>query len=240
MKNHKNTPQNLLLNIALVGLLSLLLTSCLKTDNSNNYTPVTTALLSFVQASPDQPPLDFYIGNGKVNPTPLNYGNSLSYFTVPSGQIPVNFLTNATGSGIVSGTVNLNQNAAYSLFLANKTTSPEIVLLTDTITMPTVGNASIRFINLSPDSQPVSLAVQGNTQPLTTAEPYKGYTSFFAIKGKTPYTLEVLQGTTVLATLPNVTFLTGGVYTVWFNGLVASTNSTDKLGIGIFTNTYFN
>jgi hypothetical protein len=134
----------------------------------------------------------------------------------------------------------LTQNAAYSLFLANKATSPEIVLLADTISMPAAGNASIRFINLSPDSQPVSLAVQGTTQPLTAAEPYKGYTSFFPIKGKSAVTLEVLQGTTVLATLPNVTFITGGVYTVWFNGLVASTNSSDKLGIGIFTNTYYN
>ena len=240
MKYHKNTPGNFLINIALVGLASLLLASCVKTDNSNNIIPVTTTLLSFIQASPDQPPINFYIGNSTVNPTPLNYGNSISYFTVVSGQIPVNFTNETTGSQILSGTISLNQNAAYSLFLANKSTSPEIVLLTDSIAMPAVGNASIRFINLSPDSQPVSLAVQGTAQPLTTAEPYKGYTSFFPIKGKTPYTLDVLQGTTVLATLPNVEFLTGGVYTVWFNGLVASTNSTDKLGIGIFTNTYYN
>lgn len=242
MRYNKNTTRNLLTNIALVGLLSLLFTSCIKTDNSDKYIPATTALLSFIQASPDQPPLDFFIGNGKVNPTALNYGNTINYFTVSSGQIPVNFNNDATGSVILSGTVTLNQNAAYSLFLANKSTSPEIVLLTDTITMPAGGNASIRFINLSPDSPPVSLAVQGTTQPLTAAEPYKGYTSFFPIKGKTAYTLEVLQGTTntVLATLPNVAFISGGVYTIWFNGLVASTNSTDQLGIGIFANTYYN
>ena len=242
MKYHKNTPGNLLTNIVLVGLAFLSLTSCVKTDNSNNVIPVTNTLLSFIQASPDQPPLNFNIGNSKVNLVPLNYGNTVSYFTIVSGQIPVNFMNENTGSEILSGTINLNQNAAYSLFLANKSTSPEIVLLTDTIAMPATGNASIRFINLSPDSSPVSLAIQGASQPLTVAEPYKGYTSFFPIKGKTPYTLQVLQGTTntVLATLPNVQFLTGGVYTVWFNGLVASTNSTDKLGISIFTNTLYN
>jgi len=242
MKSHKNTPPNLLINVVIVWVLSLLLTSCIKTDNSSNYTPATTALLSFIQASPDEPPLDFFIGNSKVNPAALNYGNSISYFTVSSGQIPLNFINETTGSPILSGTITLNQNAAYSLFLANKSTSPEIVLLTDTITMPAGGNASIRFINLSPDSPPVSLAVQGTTQPLTAAEPYKGYTSFFPIKAKTSYTFEVLQGTTntVLATLPNFALINGGVYTIWFNGLVASTNSTDKLRIGIFANTYYN
>ena len=242
MKNHKNTPGNLLINIALIGLLSLLLTSCIKTDNSDKYAPVTTALLSFIQASPDEPPLNFFIGNSQVNPTALNYGNAVNYFSINSGQIPVNFFNETTGSEIISGTITLNQNAAYSLFLANKSTSPEIVLLTDTITLPAAGYASIRFINLSPDSPPVSLAIQGTTQPLTTNEPYKGHTSFFPIQAKTSFTFEVLKSTTntVLATMPDVTLINGGVYTIWFNGLVASTNSTDKLGIGIFTNTYFN
>jgi hypothetical protein len=103
MKYHKNTPGNLLTNIALVALLSLLLTSCIKTNNSDSYAPVTTALLSFIQASPDQPPLDFFIGSSKVNPVALNYGNSVSYFTVSSGQIPVNFINETTGGAILSG-----------------------------------------------------------------------------------------------------------------------------------------
>jgi hypothetical protein len=221
------------------ALLFLLLTSCLK-DHNTYYNPP-TALLSFIQASPDEPQLDFFLNNNKVNQAFINYGDTFDYFSAYAGHRTASFYTAGTMTKIFSDTITLNQNMAYSLFLANKPSSPEILLLTDSISRPSSGNASIRFVNVSPDAPPVSLAIQGG-QVLASNEPYKGSTSFMPIAGGKNYAFEVRQGTTntVLATLTNVNLSSGFVYTIWFHGLVASTNNSDKLSIGIITNAYYN
>jgi len=240
MKKHENISKKLMIGIGVIGLFSLLLTSCLKENKSPSSTPP-TALLSFVQASPDQQPLDFYLNNNRVNAGAVYYGNNINCISAYAGTRIANFYTAGTFNNILSGTITLNPNTAYSLFLANKSTSPEIVLLTDTLNAPAAGFASVRFINLCPDAPAsVSLAIQG-LQTLATNVPYKGYTTFMPVNGKTSYTFQVRQGTTntVLATLPNVTLAAGSVYTIWFGGLAASTNSTDKLSLNLINNAYF-
>ncbi|MFI5138666.1 MAG: DUF4397 domain-containing protein [Sphingobacteriales bacterium] len=240
MKKHENTSKKLAKGIGLIGLFSILLTSCLKENKSPGST-APLALLSFIQASPDQQPLDFYLNNNKVNADPVYYGNNINYVSAYAGTRIANFYTTGTTNNILSGTITLNPNTAYSLFLANKPTSPEIVLLTDTLNAPAAGFASVRFINLCPDAPaPVSLDIQG-LQTLATNVPYKSYTTFIPLNGKKSYTFEARQGTTntILATLPNVTLAAGSVYTIWFGGLGASTNNTDKLSLNLVNNAYF-
>ncbi|HEY5327036.1 MAG TPA: DUF4397 domain-containing protein [Mucilaginibacter sp.] len=249
MKNCKNIPGYLLAKISAAGLLCLLISSCLKENTNNNYTPP-TALLSFIQASPDEPPVDFFLNSNKVNNNSIYFGNNIDYVSAYAGTRTANFYTAGTANILFSGTISLNPNTAYSLFLANKSTSPEIVLLTDTLNAPPSGKAGLRFINLSPDASNVSLAIQVDPivisllqlpQTLVTNEPYKGYSTFIPVAGKTTYNFEVIQtGTnTVLATLPGVALDNGFVYTIWFGGLVASTNNNDKLSVNIVTNAFF-
>ncbi len=239
MKNFENTGKRSLAFISAICLLCLLLTSCLKQDNNANYNPP-AALVTVIQASPDEPQLDVFFDNDKVNINPLNFGDNIDYFRAYTGLRNVNFFNHSTMAKFFTDTVRLNQNVAYSLFLANKASSPEIVLLTDSITRPNNGTATVRFVNLSPDSPPVSLAVQGG-QVLAGNIPYKGHTTFTSLTGNINNTFEVRQGTTntVLAVLPNVILNTGSVYTIWLGGLVASTNSSDKLSVNLFTNAIY-
>ncbi|HEY4324934.1 MAG TPA: DUF4397 domain-containing protein [Mucilaginibacter sp.] len=238
MKTPKNASKMGLASFGAVCLLSLLLSSCLKTDNNNYNPPV--ALVAFVQASPNQPQLDFYLDNSKININPINYGDHFDYFRAYAGSRVANFYDHTNMNKILSGTVQLAQNTNYSLFLANKPTQSEIVMLTDTINQPTTGNASIRFVNLSPDAPAVDLGVTGGTV-LVSNKSYKGYSTFIPIKGNATYNFQVLQtGTnTVLATLPNISLNSGSVYTVWFHGLAAPTGTTDQLAASIYTNAYF-
>jgi hypothetical protein len=240
MNNYKNFRINLLAMLGAGAMLSLLLTSCLKDNNSNTMVQ-TTALLSFVDASPDEPPFDFNLDNARVNQDTLSFGDNINYFNATIGQRTVSFTNHANGSKILTGTVTLNQNGVYTLFLAGKAASPEIVLLNDTVTKPSSGFASVRFVNMSPDAPAVSMAVQGS-QVLATNVSYKGYTTFLPLQGNSTVTFEFRQGTTntVLATLPNIKLISGYVYTVYFRGLVASTNNTDKLSAGIVLNAFFN
>jgi len=230
--------KKLLAGIGALGLLLLLFTSCLKSEKSADTPP--TALVSFVQASPDEPPLDLSFST-VVNSNALNYGDHLDYFSAFAGQRTVNIFQHGTFSSIVSTTETLMPNTAYSLFLANVATKPELFMLTDTLNKPASGFASVRLVNMSPDAPAVDLVVQGGSVVVANKW-YKGYSSFVPMQGKSNFTFNVVKtGTnTVLATLPNVTLNNGFVYTIWFHGLVASTTSADNLAIGVITNAYFN
>ncbi len=240
MNIRKNISGNLRAKISAAGLLCLLLTSCLK-----QYTPPNinqpTALLSFVQGSPDEQPLDFFLNGDKVNQSPIYYGNYINYVSAYAGSRTANFYNSGTTGILLSGTITLNPGAAYSLFLANVPSSPEIVLLTDTLTKPVAGNASLRFVDLSPDAPNVDFAIKGGAV-LVHNMAHKGFTTFLPVPVNPGYTFEVRKAgtTTILATLMDVPLAAGSVYTAWFDGLASPTNNSDHLSLNVVTNAFFN
>jgi hypothetical protein len=238
MKIYKNISKNLLVRTGAICLVVSVLSSCLK--NHNSYYNPPAALVTFIQASPDQPALDFYLDNDRVNSRPVNYGNTIDYFNAYTGKRTANFYSTGTKNKIFSDTVHFNPNLAYSLFLANKASSPELVLLKDSISRPASGNANIRFINLSPDAPAVDLAVKGKPA-IVSNKAYKGYSSFLPIKGDTTYTFEVHKSgsNTVLASITNIKLNNGFVYTIWFHGLAAPVSKSDSLTTSILTNAYY-
>jgi hypothetical protein len=238
MKRHKNNSKGLWAVIGALGLLSLLLSSCLKDTSTDTAPPV--SLVTLIQASPDEPSLNFYVNGNRVNQNPINYGDDLDYFQVYSGNRQANFYGQSMNL-LLSAPLPLAANTAYSLFMANLASKPEIVLLTDTLVKPAAGMASVRLVDVSPDAPPVDLAVQGGSL-LVPNRTYKGYSSFAPIAAKTDYTFQIRQAGTsnVLATVSNVSLSAGSVYTIWFYGLAAATTNSDKLNAGLITNASFN
>src|ERR1700676_4269040 len=101
MKIYQNTSKRWLASICTVCLLSVFLSSCLK-STYNNYNPP-VALVTFIQASPDEPQLDFYLNSDKVNLGPINYGDHFDYFRAYAGNRQVNFYSYATMNPVLSG-----------------------------------------------------------------------------------------------------------------------------------------
>ncbi|WP_259067842.1 DUF4397 domain-containing protein [Mucilaginibacter sp. X4EP1] len=235
MKFCRLISRNLFTKVGGLCLISVALSSCLK--NNNTYYNPAVALVTVVQAAPDQPSVDFYLDGNIVNQTPIVYGGGITYFKAYTGKRNAIFDATGTGTKIFSDTVTFNQNYVYSLFLANKPGSLEMVKLTDSISQPTGNNANVRFINLSPDAPAVDLGVKGSTVFITN-KAYKGYSSFTPILGNTTYTFEVRQAGTnnVLATLPAQNLPSGSVYTIYFYGLANPTNSGDGLTVNIMNN----
>lgn len=238
MKNYKNTSKKWLAGVCAAGLLAISLSSCLKQSKNNNYSPP-VSLVTFIQASPDEPILDFYLDKDKVNGNPLAFTDDIDYFNAYVGKRTAIFINHSTSAAIFSDTVTLVANTPYSLFLTGKTTAPQILLLTDSITKPASGKATIRFINLSPDAPAVDL-VDGSTV-LSANKSYKGFSSFIPVTGNTNHTFTVNQAgtSTVLATISNVNVNSGFVYTVWLSGLVTPTGTTDKLSINSQVNAVY-
>ncbi len=223
-----------------LAILSMLLSSCHKTNDTNIAPP--TALMTVIQAVPDEQALDFYLNSDRVNQSPLTYGNGIDYFSAIAGLRTANFYASGTFSPVIaSAQMTLEANMAYSLFLDSLPAKPGILFLADTLVKPASGAAGVRFVDLSPDAPPVDLAIQGGAI-ITTNKSFKGYTSFLPVKGQSNLTFQILKsGTnTVLATLSNASLTDGYLYTVMFEGLNASTGSGDKLNIIMITNAYFN
>jgi hypothetical protein len=229
--------QRKLTPIAGIMCLVLLLSSCLK-DNTTNYAPP-VALVSFFQASPDETALDLYFNNNRVNISPINYGTGLDYFRAYAGVRTANFYTYGVMNQIFSDTLTIKPNNVYSLFLTNKPSKPELVLLNDTINQPAPNMASVRFVDLSPDAPNVDLVLNNNTE--VANKTYKGFSSFLPVTGNTTYNIQVKQtGTsTVLATLSGVTLNSNLVYTIIFSGLVSGTTTADQPAIYYVTNAYY-
>jgi hypothetical protein len=222
-----------------LAILSILLSSCHKTNNASTAPP--TALMTVIQAAPDEQPLDFYLNGDRVNQAPLTYGSGIDYFSAIAGLRTANFYASGTFSPVIaSAQMTLEANMAYSLFLDSLPAKPGILFLADTLVKPASG-AGVRFVDLSPDAPAVDLAIQGGAI-ITANKSFKGYTSFLPVKGQSNFTFQILKsGTnTVLATLSNVSLTNGYLYTVMFEGLNSSTGGSNKLNIIMITNAYFN
>ena len=241
MKTKQNLAKKCMAAIGVAGLLGLFtLSSCLK-NHSNDVVPVQPhALVSFIQASPDAPSLDFYLDNNRVNGNySLIYGDEINYFNAITGKRTANFYAAGTSNKIASDTTTFKDNTFYTLILANKISTPNVIVLKDTISRPATGKDTIRFVDLSPDAANADLAIQGGSV-LVSNKAYKGFSSFIPVTGGITYTFEIRQtGTnTVLASLVNVPIYNGYLYTIWLGGFKAGTGST-ALSANIVTNAIY-
>lgn len=237
MKIYK-TSKRWLTSVAAVSLLAITMSSCLKDRNTTIVAPA--ALVSFTQASPDEPAIDVSFDNNMVNLNPLGFGDHLDYVKAYTGKRTINVVNHSSGAKILSDTTSFKENVPYSLFLANTTASPQLLILTDSISNPGAQQAAVRFINLSPDAPAVDFSIKSGSL-LATNKSFKGYTSFITAAGNQTYTIQVYKtGTsTVLATLSNVSLSSGFVYTIYLRGLASATSGTDVLSVGVIINAVY-
>jgi hypothetical protein len=222
-------------------LLLQLLSSCVKSNTTAPSVTTPAAIVTVIQASPDEPAVNFLFNGIVTGQNGLLYGQGIDYFAITPAALTASFATYKTDSTLVSVSETFAVNNAYSLFLDNKATSPGILLLTDTLVSPAKGNASVRFVDLSPDAPTANLVIQGG-KTLVTNRSFQGYSSFLPISGSASYTFNIVNASTgaVLTSLSNVTLTDGSVYSILFEGLSASTNSTDGLKAILLTNAIFN
>ncbi len=240
MKIYTTRSGGFLACICAVGLLMLLSSSCSKPPITTNLnTP--QAALNIVQACPDEAALDLLINNTKVGQTAITYGQNTGYFALNAGNNIISFNNDASMKQILADTTSFNPNTTHTIFLTNTVSQPQVFALTDTLVAPPGGNASVRFVDVSPDAPAVDLVIKGGAT-LVSNKSFKGYSSFAAIPANIFYNFEVHKaGTaTVLATLNNVKVNPGFVYTIWFHGLANGTTANgDELSADFMINASF-
>lgn len=239
MKNIKSTQRK----AGIAGLLCLLaitFAGCLKNNNDGYYNSPQqpAALVSVLNTAPSTGAVDFVMEPNKVNINPIAYGDGLDYFPCYTGKRTFDFYNAGTQTVIKKDTITLRDQQYYSLYLIGSTTK-EILRLTDTVKRPAAGMVGIRLVNVSPDAGAVDLVIQGGAT-LATNKGYKGYSAFVPVQGNKAYVIEVRKAgtSTVLATLSSTNFHSDSIYTVWLQGLTASTDD-NKLKTGLQQNVYW-
>lgn len=181
-------------------ILTLIGVSCSLTACKKDVIP-TTAALNIINASSDIPSLSV---NFTLSPIPfykqqglLSYGSSIEYGQ-PSGIVPLTLVSATdTSNHLFQGNLNLAAGGIYSLYLYGSLPKIDTLFLKDVIPVHQDSTIGVRFINLSGDSGPVSVDVQGGASVDFTNVAFKKLTAFrsypftAAIMNNGGYTFEV-------------------------------------------------
>ena len=191
------------------------LQSCVK-----NEAPVyvETAALSVINASPSLATYNFYLNQQKMNAAALPYGGVIPYFTVAAGQHATKFTTAASIDAIIAKEIAPGAGKVYSLYLTGTDTQMDYLVVTEEMEV-NPEKSFLKFINLSPDAQALSLG----TDSLGKLADHKGYreiSEFKEIAAKT-HNFQIIDQETgsVLATLPQQNLSKGKHYTIIARGM---------------------
>lgn len=121
--------------------------------------------------------------------------NSYSQISLIPGQSLVNIYPyNAVNSPYFNQNISTINGGSYSLFLSGPATAIDATLVKETYQNYTDSTAGVRFINLSPNSNPISVNISGNANGSEVASlAYKSYSGFLKYPAKVVNTSYVFQ-----------------------------------------------
>lgn len=231
--NSKKIQLSLFLAFALIG--SSIISGC----NDDEDTPATPAAkeanVLVVHASPNAPAVDLLIDNKKINSAGLTFPNNTGYLKVTEGVRNFKINVSGTATSVINADITLKENVNYSLFAINKVDSIAGLLIEDDLSTPESGKAKVRFLHLSPDAPAVDITLLDGTKvfPDFTYKEISAFTNLAA--GKYNLQVRVAGTSTVALTLPEITLVSGKIYTIFAKGLLTGAGP-QALGAQIIAN----
>ena len=222
------------INIIVAFILSILFTSCTRKDP----TPlIDVSGLSIVNASPSTEKLDVYVDNTKVTSatTDFIFGSKIDYLKAYSGGRRMTITRKDSTVPLKSELFILEPQFGYSLFIIDRFPDVKLMLLPDNLTKPPKGKATVRFVNLSPDSEPLTLAVAGDPALITNIA-FKNHSTAISVDTGDKVNFEVREHLTgnLVASLSDIKIEEEKIYTIYVKGLKTTTDET-KLAVAIYT-----
>jgi hypothetical protein len=221
------------INIIVAFILTIIISSCKKHEE-----PVyDLSGLSIVNASPSSENLDIYVDNTKVTQSgaSFTFGSKIDYLNAYSGSRRMTITRKDSSVPLKSELFILEPQFGYTLFIIDKFADIKFMLLPDNLTKPAKGKASVRFANLSPDSEALTLSVEGDPALITNIA-FKDYSNAILVETGDKVTFNVREHKTgnLVLTLPDIKIEDEKIYTIYVKGLKAATDDT-KLGVAIYT-----
>jgi len=208
--------------VIVCSFLSIGLSSCNKDDDNDVVAPAEISYVSLYHASPDASAIDVFLDERRVNYNPLRYTNFTSYLNFYAGERQMRVRPANAANVIIDTTFTFMKDQAYSLFYVNRLANIEALLVKDSLVAPTVGQAAVRFIHLSPDAPAVDvMEMDESGTSLFANQSYLQASDFKMIEsGVQSFTITVAGGSAPVLSIPDVNLVSGGVYTIIARGLV--------------------
>jgi hypothetical protein len=192
--------------------------SCLDTDEPA-VDPTPVAFVSLYHASPDAPDLKVTVDNQLISTYPLDYSEYSGYLRFRTGDRNLKFGPYGADNVVIDTTLSLQEGSVYSVFVVDEYADASVLVLNDNSESPATGKAKVRFLNLSPDSEELSLNAVGQEGALFSGQAFKETSSFIEVDAKA-YDFQVTSsggGDNVVA-IPDATFRSGWFYTIVVRG----------------------
>jgi hypothetical protein len=213
---------------------SIVWSSCKKDGGSDL---INVSGLSIVNASPSAEKLDVYVDNTKVTSSASDFifGSKIDYLSAYSGSRRMTITKKDSLVPIKSELFVLEPQFGYTLFIIDKFADIKFMLLPDNLTKPPKGKASVRFANLSPDTDPLTLSVAGSSYLITNIV-FKNYSTPILVDAGDKVDFEIREHLTglLVARLTNIKIEEEKIYTIYVKGLKAATDDT-HLDAAIYT-----
>lgn len=212
------------LALLLVAISVLGIASCKKAAE-----PIKTPIsyLRIINASPTLGTFDVYINTQKVNSAAIPFGGTIKYVQPTAGQCDLKFTIANDIDALLTKSVTLTANSAYSYYLIDKGATLNGLLITDVMPTTATEKAYVKFINLSPDAPALSLNVLGGAS-LATSKTYKTTSEFIAVDVKTQ-SFEIKDAAGIVkATLIDEPIQGGRYYTIIARGYLNPGNNDQK------------
>lgn len=186
-----------------------------------------TGALSIVNTSPTSATYDVYVDDSKINTGALPFGGQLKYGSYLAGNHTVKITIAGRGESLFTKGVSTSPKSYTTLYLVNRPTNFDALVVSDDVSATSTANAFIRFVNVSPDASAMDLKIKdGNA--LFTGKTYKtasGFTQLAAGK----YTFEIKDANGVVkATLTDISVGANTYYTILARGLITPASSEES------------
>lgn len=172
-------------------------------------------------ASPDAPSLDILMENGRINYYPLRYADYTNYLNFYAGERNMRVSPVNASNVVVDTTFTFETGAAYSIFYVNEYDDMQAMLVEDEEVSISPGEASVRFVHLSPDSPEVNVTrtMEGDLTTLAEGNAYLDATDFITVdSGVQSFQVNLTDGGAEVLSIPDLNLRSGGVYTIVARG----------------------
>jgi hypothetical protein len=199
--------------VALAGMVSC------NDDDDPQIDPIPVAFVSLYHASPDAPDLSIQVDNQQINNYPLDYSEYTGYLRFRTGDRNLKFGPFDANNIVIDTTVTLTEGNLYSMFVVDEYDNANLLVLNDNSENPASGKAKIRFLNLSPDSEEMSLIANGSQSPLFSGQAFMETSDFIEVDAQEfDFQVTSTSGNDNVLSIPDIDLRSGWFYTIVVRG----------------------
>lgn len=201
---------------------SVLIATLLTFISCSKEAEVTTVSgISIVNASPTIATYNAYLDGSKIVNAALSFGGTVSYIQVTSADHVLKFTTESDVTPLMTKTVSLSGDQAYSFYLIDRNDQLDGLLVKDDLVTYSTEKAFVRFINLSPDAPALDLGITEGTSNLISNQAYKESSGFSEIDpATTSFDIKDKATGEIRATINGIKMIAGYYYTVIARGVM--------------------